>query len=395
MAIEAAAPSRSPTAAGPCAVRVCRTVEEVETLREHWAGFAHPDADLDVFLEVVRDRPEVLRPHVVVAERHGRPVALLAARLEDSRLPARFGYATVAAPRVRRITVVTGGIAGGEEATGELAGALLDALRDREADAVYLQPLPVGSPLHGALVDRAHPALRQRFASTSPHHVMDLPASSEALLPSLSKSLRENFKRYSRRLERTYGDRLAVRRFDSPDDYEQVVADLETVAATTYQRGLGAGFTAEHDGPLTRIALEGGWFRAWVLYLDGRPCAFEIGHVAGSVLVVAAKGFDPQHGHLHVGKVLQLRMLEDLCDDPAVTVLDFGLGDAEYKRKLATRTWEDAEVLVFGRTRAALTALAGRTAVLAADRVARRAAGADRIAKVKRRWRDRRTPAAT
>jgi CelD/BcsL family acetyltransferase involved in cellulose biosynthesis len=87
-------------------------------------------------------------------------------------------------------------------------------------------------------------------------------------------------------------------------------------------------------------------------------------------------------------------MLEDLCDDPSVDVLDFGFGDADYKRKLGTREWEDTSVLVYGRTPRALRAAAGRTAVLGADRLARRAAGADRIAKIKRRWRDRRTPAA-
>jgi CelD/BcsL family acetyltransferase involved in cellulose biosynthesis len=377
----------------PGDVRVCRTVEEVEALREHWAGFTHPDADLDVFLHVIRDREDIVGPHVVVIEREGRPAALLAARLEACELPAKFGYATVLKPRLRRITVVTGGVSAPPELARELADALLGALRRREADAIELQRIEVGSPLHRAVVERAPAALRQRFAAVAPHHVMDLPASSSELLPALSKSVRDNLKRYSRKLEREYGDRLSVRRFERPEELDQVIADLETVAATTYQRGLGAGFTAEHDGPLTRIGLDGGWFRTWVLYLDGVPCAFEIGHLSGESLIISAKGFDPEYGRLHVGKVLQLKMLEDLCDDPAVQVLDFGFGDAEYKQKLATRTWEDTDVLVFGRTVRALRAAAGRTAVLSADRLARRAAGADRIAKIKRRWRDRRTPA--
>ena len=399
MSLDATAPARVPTAIAPSTpaasrVSVCRTVEEVEALREHWTGFTHPDADLDVFLQVIRDRDEILAPHVVVVERDGRPAALLAARLEACELPAKFGYATVLKPKLRRITVVTGGVSAPADLAGELADELLGALRRREADAIELQRIEVGSPLHRAVLERSPSALRQRFAPVAPHHVMDLPASSEELLPALSKSVRDNLKRYSRKLARDYGDRLEMRRFERPEELDRVVADLETVAATTYQRGLGAGFTAEHDGPLTQIGLDGGWFRAWVLYLDGVPCAFEIGHMSGDSLIISAKGFDPEYGRLHVGKVLQLKMLEDLCDDPAVNVLDFGFGDAEYKQKLATRTWEDTDVLVFGRTFRALRAAAGRTAVLSADRLARRVAGADRIAKIKRRWRDRRTPAA-
>lgn len=387
-------PAVSVPASADADVRVCRTVEEVEALRAGWSGFSHPDADLDVFLAIVRDRPEVVRPHVVVVEREGRPVALLAARLEECRLPAKFGYATVYKPRLRRITVVTGGVAGPDDACAALAEGLLGALARREADAVELQRIPIDSPLHRAVVERAPAALRQHGEQAAPHHVMDLPAASEELLPALSKSVRDNLKRYSRKLEREYGERLEMRRYEAPEDFEQVVADLETVAATTYQRGLGAGFTAEHDGPLTRIALDGGWFRAWVLYLDDKPCAFEIGHVAGESVIIAAKGFDPAYGNLHVGKVLQLKMLQDLCDDPTVSVLDFGFGDAEYKQKLGTRSWEDTNVLVYGRTARALRAATGRTAVLGADRLARRAVGTDRIARIKRRWRDRRTPAA-
>jgi CelD/BcsL family acetyltransferase involved in cellulose biosynthesis len=396
MSIEAAAAPASPPSPADAAlsVRVCRTIEEVEALREHWAGFTHPDADLDVFAQVIRDRDDIVRPHVLVAERDGLPVALLAARLEECELPAKFGYATVLRPRLRRITVVTGGVAGDTGACDELAEELLAALKRREGDAIALQRIEVGSPLHRAVTDRAANGSRQRFAASAPHHVMDLPASSDELLPALSKSVRDNLKRYSRKLEREYGDRLVMRRFDRPEDIDTMVADLETVAATTYQRGLGAGFTAEHDGPLARIGLDGGWFRAWVLYLDGAPVAFEIGHLCGDSLIISAKGFDPAHGRRHVGKVLQLYLLQDLCDDPAVKVLDFGFGDAEYKQKLATRTWEDTDVLVFGRTARALRAVAGRTVVLGADRLARRLAGADRIASVKRRWRDRRTPAA-
>jgi CelD/BcsL family acetyltransferase involved in cellulose biosynthesis len=375
-------------------VLVYRTLEEVEALRDSWRGFSHPDADLEIFLTVIRERPEMLRPHVIAVQRDGRPAALLAARLEDCELPAKFGYATLYRPRLRRITVVTGGVVSAAEDCGALAEALLAALARGEADAVELQRIPVTSPLRQALLERSPAVLRQPFVGTTPHHAMDLPDGAAAVLPALSKSVRDNLKRYSRRLEREYGARVTVRQFDAPTDFEDAVRDLETVAAATYQRGLGAGFRAETDATLTRIALEGGWFRAWVLYLDGTPCAFEIGHLCGDRIVIAAKGFDPAYGRLHIGKVLQLRMLEALADDPAVKLLDFGFGDAEYKQKLATQTWEDTDVLVYGRSPRAIVAAVGRAAILGADRLARRAAGADRIARVKRRWRDRRTPEA-
>jgi CelD/BcsL family acetyltransferase involved in cellulose biosynthesis len=374
-------------------VRVCRTPGEVAALRDVWSGVSHPDADLEVFLAVARHRPQVLRPHVVVLEREGRPVALLAARLEECELPAKFGYANVYKPQLRVLTVVTGGMIGPPEAACQLVEALLGALARREADAIRLERVTIGAPLHVAVLDRAPSLRRERLLPTSPHRALELPDSSEALLLGMPKNVRADMRRFSRRLAEEYGERMAVRRFEAPGEFEQVVADLEHVAATTYQRGLGAGFSAEHDGPLVRIALDGGWFRAWVLYLDGVPCAFEFGHRCGETFIVAAKGFDPAYGRQNVGKVVQLKMLEDLVEDAGTRVVDFGFGDADYKRRLATREWEETDVVVYGRTFRALRAVAARTIVLAADRLARRAAGRDRIARIKRAWRDRRTPA--
>ena len=73
--------------------------------------------------------------------------------------------------------------------------------------------------------------------------------------------------------------------------------------------------------------------------------------------------------------------------------MDFGFGDADYKRRLANRHWDEVDLMVYGAGPRAVAANVGRSAILGADRLARRAAGQDRIARVKRRWRALRTPA--
>jgi CelD/BcsL family acetyltransferase involved in cellulose biosynthesis len=174
-----------------------------------------------------------------------------------------------------------------------------------------------------------------------------------------------------------------------------MIAALESIARKSYQRGLGAGFSAAEDGRLAELGLRQGRFRAWVLSIGGAPVAFELGIRHGESFIVGAKGFDPEYGRHHVGKVVQLRMLEKLCEDPSVRTVDFGFGDADYKRRMATRSWDEADVFVYGRSMRALMANVGRGAVLGADRLARRLAGPERVADVKRRWRAARTPVAT
>jgi len=74
-------------------VRVCRTVADIEEIRPFWASWkGYRDSDIDFYLEFIRTRQEVLRPHVIVLSRDGRPDALLIGRLEKTRIDSKIGY---------------------------------------------------------------------------------------------------------------------------------------------------------------------------------------------------------------------------------------------------------------------------------------------------------------
>jgi CelD/BcsL family acetyltransferase involved in cellulose biosynthesis len=373
---------------------VLRSPEELESVREAWSGlgFGHIDADIDYLQAVVATRAEVVRPYVVLVERDGEPDGMLVGRLEDRVLPARFGYATLWRPSLRCITVVHAGVSGSDSAVQAMVAALLGALADGEADAAFLHRVAVGSPLHAEALSQARPACVERFAAPSRHWAADLPETFEAFERALPKSLRGNARRDGRKLVEAFGDRIEIKRFGAGSELEPMVADLEHVARRTYQRGLGAGFRAVEDLPLVRLALGRGWWSAWVMYVEGSPCAFEIGHVYGDTFFSAAKGFDPDYGRHNVGTFLQMRMLRDLCEDPHVRTVDFGFGDADYKRRCATRGWDETDLVVYAPRVRPLLVGALRNAATGADRVARRMAGKERIARVKRRWRDLRTP---
>jgi CelD/BcsL family acetyltransferase involved in cellulose biosynthesis len=364
------------------AVAVLRSADAVRERLGSLPGpvFGHLDAEVDVFLAVVDALPEAQRPHVVVTERPGAAPAALVARLEERVLPARFGYATLFKPRLRCLTVVSGGATGAPADQAALVRELMGSLARREADVLVFHRAPAPS------------WRRYRVAAATPHWVMDLPADG-ALLPALPKRLRDNYKRSRKLVTKAFGDGAEIRRLDRPEHLETILADLEAVAARTYQRGLGAGFDATRDRDHVALGLEQGWFRAWVLYTDGAPRAFELGYLHGDRFIIGAKGFDPEYGRHEVGTALQLHLLEELCADPQVRTVDFGFGDADYKRRLANRHWDEVDLLIYGSGPRALAANLGRSAILGADRLARRAAGQDRIARVKRRWRALRTPA--
>jgi CelD/BcsL family acetyltransferase involved in cellulose biosynthesis len=375
-------------------LRVLRSPEELEAKRPVWSRMDVPyfDADIDYLLAVTDARADVIRPHVLMLERAGEPEAMLVARLEQRVLPASFGYATLWRPSLRCITVVHGGVVGSELAVRAMVASLLRSLADGEADAVIMERVAVGTPLYREAATQPRRACRQRLEVPTPHWAADLPDSFESFLAGLTPKLRGNMRRARRKLLQDFGDRAEITRLVAEGDLDRIVADVEQVASKTYQRGLQAGFSAADHRWLVRCGLERGWLNAWIMYIDGVPCAFEIGHLYGGTLFSSAKGFDPAYGRHRIGTFLQMRMLQDLCEDPAVDTIDFGFGDADYKRRCATRSWDETDLVVYAPAIRPILVAALRNAVAGADHLARRLAGRDRIARVKRRWRDLRTP---
>ena len=374
---------------------VARTPDEVERLRAQCAALPirSLDADFSWLLTVVEQRAEAQRPHIVLLERPDGRQILIAGRVEELPLEARIGYLAVAKPTVRTLFVVAGGIVGAE--SDDDRRAVVDALRgflaSREVEAVMLASLPVEDPMF-ALARTSVPWSRRDHAiRTEPRWVADIPDSYDAFLRGRSRNTRENVKRYGKRLVKAHGESMEVRLYTREEDLDQVCRDLDTVAGKTYQRGLGVAFSGdEQEQALMRLGMRNDWFRAWVLYIDGAPVAFWHGYRYGGAFGTFSPGFDPALADLRVGLYLQMRMIETLCDDAGVDLLDFGSGDAQYKRSYGDRSAEEASLLLFGpgvrATRINLTRSAVAVAARAAERVA---TNSELGRKLKKAWRDR------
>jgi hypothetical protein len=373
---------------------VARSIEEVEALRAAWEAMSWegPDPEIDYYLAVLRSRPDVAaRPHVVRLEDGSSPGIMFVGRLEDTRLTTWVGYWRVHQPALRSITLVHGGVAGVE--TQAEASALVDelcaCLARREADAVSLPSLRIDSPLYVAAASRPS-FLRRQVPATRLRWRLRVPETFEEFVRSRSKKTRENTRLYRNRLLRDFED-VSVRVYRKPEDARLLFRELDRVAAKTYQRGLGVGFadTAE-DRALTTLGLERGWFRAHVLYVRDTPIAFWPGFAYNRTFFVGTPGYDPQYAEYRVGTFLLLRVIEYLCSDDEVDVLDYGFGEADYKRRFGNECYQEGDVLVFAPTFRATRINLTRTGISSSVSLAKRGlAHTGLLGLVKQRWRRR------
>jgi CelD/BcsL family acetyltransferase involved in cellulose biosynthesis len=374
-------------------VRVVRDEAGLARLRADWRLLpTTPASDPDAYAVSLSGPRPPSRPHVLLVCRDDAPQALAAGREEEIALRSRVGYRVLAAPRLRALVFPAGSFVGtvDEPAAELLVDAIWSALRAGEAQVAVLHEIPIASPLFAAIRRAGWRACRDLAPDRNLRWSVAIPDGYDAYLRGRSARLRKTVRHAANRLHRELGSALEVRRFTDACDLERLFEDLETVAARTYQRRLGSGF---HATPATRAeiahAMGRGWFRAYVLYVGRIPCAFTYGIRHRGTYHSGATGFDPRL-RLGTGDYLMNREIEDLCADPEIHRLDFGFGDADYKRRYADESHEEATIRLYAPTARAIVCNAGRAALAGLDRGLRAAARSLRLFDAVRRWeRDR------
>jgi CelD/BcsL family acetyltransferase involved in cellulose biosynthesis len=381
----------------PHTVEVVRDADGIEALGPAWRALQwHYNADIDFYRTLMRSRSTIVRPHVVALSRNERPAAILAGRLEEGPFECKLGYRSVYAPRVRALVVPYGGIMGDRspEVTETLLRAVQDALAGGEADLALFAKLPMTSALFRQA--RRIPGFlsRDRFETASPHHRLRLGGSFESFLKSCSRNSRENVRRYSKRLLKKFGDRLAVKCLRREDQLDELARDVGAIVPKTYQAGLGVGFlSTPEERELVALAARRGWLRAYVLTIAGKPVAFWPGYQYDGTFFVAIPGYDPTFRDYRVGNFLLMKVIEESCSNEAVQALDFGFGDAQYKRSFSNEHWNESDLCIFAPTMRGVRLNAIRSAIGAIDRSARWCLSrTELLQRVKTRWRERLRP---
>ncbi|MGH7978884.1 MAG: GNAT family N-acetyltransferase [Limisphaerales bacterium] len=331
-----------------------RTLEEMAPLRDAWASFLWlPTSDIDLIFSTLRVRPEIIRPHIIVVYSNLKPVALLAARLENGTLDLRIGYAAIAWTRVRRIAVFYGGLMGNTtpEITEIIVRQLMRSLCEEKAALLWWPGVGRGTDLHRLLDRNSPPFLRDRFARFVPHWTMTMPESMEELLQKrMNKKQRYNAKRAMQMVEKDFPGQVRYASFSTPDDVEEFFRNSFRIARTTYQWGLGAGFRGSLENK-ERLVLEAtqGRLRGYLMFVKGEPVAFWICTLFNGTAFLNYTGYNPDFRNYEVGTALFLRMIGELCQE-YVRQLDFGQGSAFYKEQYGDSVLEEAKFCIFAPT---------------------------------------------
>jgi CelD/BcsL family acetyltransferase involved in cellulose biosynthesis len=372
-------------------VTVARTPAEVDALAERWDGIPveSPHASRALFVLVDRAAGENSRPHVILVERDGEPPILVVGRVERRPFEVRAGYRVLLRTRARWLSIVPGGVIGARtpEDHRQVVGLLRRSLARGEADILQLSKVEVGGPLHEATTRRLAWYERGRGLTPLRNHRSALAGGFDAFLAARSKGTRWRIRRRLKKLTEQTSE-LTLWRVGSGDSPDAVAAALDTVAARSYQRGIGVGFVDDdlHRG-LVSWAVEGGPFQVWILKRGGVPLAYVNGVLHERTFHLFETAFDASAADDEPGAILIARVLEELASDPDVDGFDYGFGDAQYKQSLSDSSVDVADLLGFAARPRPLMLNSLNLSSAAAISMAKRLLGKERIAALRRRKR--------
>ena len=374
-------------------VLVADSPAEMESMRAFWQQHnRHPESALDFVNLLLRTRDQVLRPHVLMVRQGHTPLAMLIGRLERSALVVRLGYREGLRLPLTQWVFVRDGFLGecSERIAAALMAQLRSDLRSGVADRIVLSSLPVVGALHTSASWEFSVLQRDAGLRPAEHWLAHLPADFESFLARRSSKHRYAFRRTVRHFESLHPGQVRHRVFEQPHDVPALCEAAETVARSTYQRGLGAGFVdnAEHRQRL-QLAAQRGALQGHVLFAGEQPVAFWVGELSGPVMYVAWTGFDPAFRRHEVGTIAFLGMLEHLMAR-GVRTIDFGPGGAAYKARFGDLCLHEQDVALYAMTPKALAARVLAGAVHCVNHLGRRVLERLAIAnRLKKAWRDR------
>jgi hypothetical protein len=372
-----------------------RTIEELSALEAPWNalrssnGSATPNADPHRFSATVEALGAGVEPHVTLLGEVDCPRAIIVARRSTRKLGCRVGYLPLPSPRLRCLDVVYGGLItdGTEPAKQAVCNHLRLTLEAGDVDHVMVNHLPTDHELFGRLSRGFVFTPSGTDGSPRPHWQFTFAEGPfENTLARFSRKHRYNVRRADRLLTEHFDGDATLEPTTSADDLDAFVEDAVRITDAGWQGSVGGGFgNPEVQRALLARAAEQGRLRCYRLRCGGQAIAYQAGVVLDGVYHLQSTGFLPQVGHLSPGQVTLVRVMRDLCES-GVRAIDYGFGDAGYKRMYGTESWDEGTVYLYAPTRAGRSARLLHLVVRAASRLAAWGWLAERV---KKRWRAR------
>jgi len=235
---------------------------------------------------------------------------------------------------------------------------ILKYLKDNisEWDWIELKEIPESTRTARVLrmlAPRLSPDLKvkERFCSICPF--ISLPASFELLMQAMSRSMRENFRRYLRKMRARYD--VELHRYDEAGfSVADAMKTFITLHQEKWQSVNSPGLFGENESfrnfhvDLARSLADRGWLGLFFLMASGEPVAAQYAFEYKQKMYAYLSGFDPEYSKYSIGNLTIMLILQE-CIKKGVMEYDMMRGQESYKAWWTNESRRSLEVRLVRR----------------------------------------------
>ena len=334
--------------------KILENAEEINLIKDFWTSkqWQHY-TDFDYYMNIVIQEEGILRPHIIVVFENENPIFLLIGNIREKGFKLKLGYKSLLNIKVRFLGIMYGGVLGNQSPSvcKETVYFLKKILATEKIDYVLFKELNVDSNIYKAIKNFGGKLYVSKFDLLNPHIYMDLPDSFEKYLETKNPKKRHEIKRRIKKFERDLQGRIEFKLYQRVEDLNIIMKDTEEVASQTYQSKLGVTLNYDNDTrEMLQFELEKGRLRAFILYIDGKPAAYSTCLVYRKSFLGSKTGYLQEYSQYRPGSYLMMKTINYLCDSGTVNKVDFGFGDAEWKRDFSTSINIESSVFIYSST---------------------------------------------
>ena len=335
-------------------VRDLRSIGELQQVREFW--ITHQNTLYNEFeyfeCEVAHDET-VLRPQVFVVMAEGKVRALVLGRLVLAMVPWKLGYRNVFTKPKKYLVIGRDAVLGHLDGPAAVAffAHLEKSMQQEGIPFAHFRQIDMQLPAYEHVVDLAPSTCKDPVIEQEVHRTLNVDMSFDEFYGLRTKREKSNIRWDRNKFEKAFKGRFEIDCLQAERDVEKALEVAEGVTSKSYQRELGIGFKDDAvTRKLWRLKAGRGAFKMYVIRVDEKPVAYFFCVKRNGILHLEYTSFDPSYGQYQPGKYLLARIIERACEAPEEKIIDYGFGEATYKRQFSSDVRWEANVYYFART---------------------------------------------
>lgn len=167
-------------------------------------------------------------------------------------------------------------------------------------------------------------------------------------LQSRDKSAKKAIKNYQRKYRKFQREQdLSVALYTREQEYDQIIKIYQEIYQQSWKE---PDYFEQFYPELIKATAKNGSLRFLVIFLAGKPVAFEFAIVTGKQCVMMRTAYITKYQRESIGSIAIMLLIEYAIEQDKITELDFGTDDDSYKKTWVSQRRERCGLICFNST---------------------------------------------